>query len=76
MFTLKAGDKVGIISPAGYINGIDDIKLPLEYLTSLGFECVLGKHIFACYVRAKRMECEEYAKQVSQWELDRYLGKY
>lgn len=46
MFTLKAGDKVGIISPAGYINGIDDIKLPLEYLTSLGFECVLGKHIF------------------------------
>lgn len=46
MFTLKAGDKVGIASPAGLLNSPEDIKLPLDYLESLGFECVLGKHVF------------------------------
>lgn len=46
MFPLKAGDKVGIISPAGHLNSPEEIKLPLDYLTSLGFECVLGKHVF------------------------------
>lgn len=46
MFTLKAGDKVGIASPAGLLNGPEEVKLPLDYLESLGFECVLGEHVF------------------------------
>ena len=37
---------------------------------------VLGGHISECYIRAKRMECEQYKRQISQWELDEYLGKY
>ncbi len=37
---------------------------------------ILGEHIFECYIRAKRMECEQYKRQISQWELDEYLGKY
>lgn len=46
MFTLKAGDKVGIASPSGLLNSPEEIKLPLDYLEALGFECVLGKHVF------------------------------
>ncbi len=46
MFTLKAGDKIGIVSPAGHLNSPEDIKLPLDYLEALGFECILGKHVF------------------------------
>lgn len=46
MFTLKAGDKVGIASPAGLLNSPEEIKLPLDYLEALGFECILGKHVF------------------------------
>lgn len=46
MFTLQAGDKVGIVSPAGHLNSQEDIKLPLDYLASLGLECILGDHVF------------------------------
>lgn len=37
---------------------------------------VLGEHLAECYIRAKKQECEAYSLQVSQWELDEYLGKY
>lgn len=46
MFTLQAKDKVGIASPAGCLNGPEDIKLPIDYLESLGLECVLGAHVY------------------------------
>lgn len=46
MFTLQAGNKVGIVSPAGHLKSPEDIKLPLDYLASLGLECVLGDHVF------------------------------
>ncbi len=46
MKALQAGDKVGIISPAGHLNSPEDIRLPLDYLASLGLECVLGAHVF------------------------------
>ncbi|HZQ04703.1 MAG TPA: glutamine synthetase family protein [Gaiellaceae bacterium] len=33
-----------------------------------------GDHIFDNYVRLKRQEWDEYRVQLTQWELDRYLG--
>lgn len=49
MLPLKKGDKVGIVSSAGFINSIDDIQLSLDYLKSLGFKPVLGKHLLDKY---------------------------
>ena len=34
----------------------------------------LGDHIFDAYVKLKRKEWDEYRVQLTQWELDRYLG--
>jgi glutamine synthetase len=34
----------------------------------------LGDHIFDSYIRLKRSEWDEYRVQLTQWELDRYLG--
>jgi len=36
----------------------------------------LGEHTFAKYITAKTKEWDEYSIQVSQWEIDNYLGKY
>ena len=36
----------------------------------------LGDHIMGKYIKAKRMECEQYRLSVSGWELDTYLRKY
>jgi glutamine synthetase len=36
----------------------------------------LGDHIAQHFLAAKRQEWREYISQVSQWELDNYLGKY
>jgi glutamine synthetase len=33
-----------------------------------------GDHIFENYVKLKRKEWDEYRVQLTQWELDRYLG--
>jgi glutamine synthetase len=38
-------------------------------------EC-LGEHIFTNFVEAKRAEWEEYIRQVSPWETERYLKTY
>ncbi len=35
---------------------------------------VLGKEVFKKYVRAKENEWMEYTSQVTDWEIDRYLG--
>jgi glutamine synthetase len=34
----------------------------------------LGDHIYDAYVRLKRKEWDEYRIQLTQWEVDRYLG--
>jgi glutamine synthetase len=34
----------------------------------------LGEHVFDFFIRNKRAEWESYKKQVTPWELDRYLG--
>jgi glutamine synthetase len=36
----------------------------------------LGDHLFEHFLTAKREEWQEYIKQVSPWEIDRYLGVY
>ncbi len=33
----------------------------------------LGEHVFDFFLRNKRAEWEEYRRQVTQFELDRYL---
>lgn len=37
---------------------------------------VLGDHTFEKYINAKTKEWDEYSIQVTQWEIDNYLGKY
>ena len=49
MIKLNPKDKVGIASPAGFINSLDDIAPSLEYLTSLGLEPVIGNHVLDKY---------------------------
>lgn len=46
MYALKTGDKIGIASPAGFVRGPEDLRLPLDYLTSLGFECIIGNNVY------------------------------
>lgn len=36
----------------------------------------LGEHIYERFVEAKRGEWQDYIGQVSEWELNRYLGQY
>ena len=36
----------------------------------------LGPHISSSYLMAKRQEFDEYNRQVTTWELDRYLRRY
>ena len=36
----------------------------------------LGEHIFEHFLKAKREEWFDYIKQVSPWEVDRYLTLY
>ncbi|MCA1585613.1 MAG: type I glutamate--ammonia ligase [Acidobacteria bacterium] len=36
----------------------------------------LGEHIFQHFLEAKREEWHHYARHVSPWEMDRYLGVY
>ena len=36
----------------------------------------LGEHIYERFVEAKRQEWLEYSASVSEWEIDRFLGRY
>ena len=36
----------------------------------------LGEHVFEHFLAAKRAEWDSYIRQVSPWELERYLGTY
>src|SRR5438105_857816 len=36
----------------------------------------LGQHVFDWFLEAKRQEWDDYRKQVSQWEVDRYTQMY
>ena len=49
MIKLNPKDKVGIASPAGFINNMEEIAPALEYLQSLGLEPIIGKHVLDKY---------------------------
>ena len=36
----------------------------------------LGPYVSDRYLEAKKQEYRDYKRQVTQWELDRYLGRY
>src|SRR5881394_306694 len=60
---------------------IDDLPRDLhEALDYLEKDTVvreaLGDHIYERYLDAKREEWQEYIGQVSEWEMNRYLGQY
>jgi glutamine synthetase len=45
-----------------------------EFAASDLMRRAFGDHIFDSYVKLKRKEWDEYRVQLTQWELDRYLG--
>src|SRR3954467_11855116 len=45
-----------------------------EFAASDLLRRAFGDHIFDSYVKLKRSEWDEYRVQLTQWELDRYLG--
>jgi glutamine synthetase len=54
-----------------------DLHEALEYLEKDDvIRAALGDHIHERFVEAKQREWQEYIGQVSEWELERYLGQY
>lgn len=47
-----------------------------EFKNSEFAKYTVGEHVHAKYVEAKQEEWKEYTTRVSQWEIDKYLGKY
>lgn len=41
---LRAGDKVGLVSPAGPVDNAADLKLGIDQLRAVGLEAVVGAH--------------------------------
>lgn len=61
--------------------GIEDLPSSLSRAISYLAEDevvknALGKHIYANFVEAKKLEWTAYRSQVTQWELDQYLKMY
>ena len=44
--TLKEGDDVGVVAPAGPVERVQ-LKIGLEVIGSMGFKPLLGKHTYA-----------------------------
>lgn len=64
-------DSLGIKSlPSNLLEAIQALEAD-EFIKN-----VLGSHISSVYAQAKRNEWNAYCLQVSEWELDEYLGKY
>lgn len=60
--------------------GITDLPVTLsramdDFESSDLLRNAFGPVLFEAFTRAKRAECDEYRKQVSEWELARYLEK-
>ena len=49
----------------------ENVTLKLDVILS-----ALGPYISDRYLAAKRQELEEYNRQVTPWELDRYISRY
>lgn len=67
--TEKERAEAGIASlPRNLYEAIQEMKKS-EFMKD-----VLGEEVFHKYVKAKRAEWNEYTSQVTDWEIDRYLG--
>ena len=67
--TEKERAEAGITSlPRNLYEAIQEMKKS-EFMKD-----VLGEEVFHKYVKAKRAEWNEYTSQVTDWEIDRYLG--
>lgn len=67
--TEKEREEAGITSlPRNLYEAIQEMKKS-EFMKD-----VLGEEVFHKYVKAKRAEWNEYTSQVTDWEIDRYLG--
>ncbi|MDK6678981.1 type I glutamate--ammonia ligase [Aerococcus sp. UMB8608] len=55
-------------------NSLDHALDEFEQDTSI--QEALGQHITENFISSKRLECNEYALQISQWELDHYFRNY
>jgi len=54
-----------------------DLHEALEYLEKDAvIKAALGEHLTERFLDAKRNEVLQYNLQVSQWEIDNYLGRY
>lgn len=69
MLPLKKGDKVGIVSSAGFINSLEDIQLALDFLQSQGLMPVLGKHVLNQYLYMAGTD-EERAQDINDFFAD------
>ena len=47
-----------------------------EFIASDFAKEAMGEHVHKKYIEAKQEEWREYSTRVSQWEIDKYLGKY
>ena len=47
-----------------------------EFRKSDFAKSAVGEHVHEKYIAAKTEEWTEYTTRVSQWEIDKYLGKY
>lgn len=47
-----------------------------EFEQDTNIQEALGHHITENFISSKRLECNEYALQISQWELDHYFRNY
>ncbi|MGF3073298.1 type I glutamate--ammonia ligase [Facklamia sp. P12945] len=56
--------------PASLKEAVNALKTSPEIMESL------GEHIASNFIREKTLEYEDYLKNVSQWELDRYFETY
>lgn len=67
--TEKERAEAGIASlPRNLYEAIQEMKKS-EFMKN-----VLGEEVFHKYVKAKRAEWNEYTSQVTDWEIDKYLG--
>jgi len=67
----KRRAEMGIDSLPGDINQAVDLLLEDEVIKD-----VLGEHVLEHFVRAKRIEWNEYKAQVHDWELNKYLTSF
>ena len=55
---------------------VDFLTIKEELKNDEVIKSVLGEHTLQHFIKAKKIEWEDYKTKVHQWELDRYLNNY